>query len=167
VRRTRGTLSNALVDVWRLSASGRPDEARAKLLRTWSVAADVLAGEQAVYVALRLLERLAPSTDDRAAWERLPDEIAVYRAGMLEGFAWTTNREVAEALARRLSMDNLGERVPVRSGTIAKQDVLAYVTGYGEDEIIARWERVTMSDEPVSVHTVPTPVPTSGVEKPD
>src|SRR5918992_531850 len=100
------------------------------------------------------------STTTRCSGETYARD-AVYRAGMLEGFAWTTNREVAEALARRLSMDNLGERVPVRSGTIAKQDVLAYVTGYGEDEIIARWERVTMSDEPVSVHTVPTPVPTS------
>ena len=157
-RRMRGTASDLVVSVWRLLAEGREDEARATMLRTWSVAVDALAGEQAVHVALRLLERLAPSTDDPEGWARLPDEIPVFRAGMLEGFAWTTERDVAEALARKLRAE-WSEAVPIHLGTVAKRHVLAYITGYGEHELAVRWECVNVTKTLAGARTVPTPVP--------
>jgi broad specificity phosphatase PhoE len=80
----------------------------------------------------------------------LPEEIVVYRAGMPEGFAWTTDGETAERLARELSkqMRELSKQNPeapvaVHTARVAKRDVLAYITAWGEDEIIVRWERVT------------------------
>jgi hypothetical protein len=139
--RIRGGASDGLVAVWKLLAAGRETEARAKLLGTWSFAVDALAGEQAAYVALRLLKRLAPSTDDPKGWARLPDEITVFRAGMPEGFCWTLRRDTAESLARRLAAD-VGETVPIHTGVVDKRDVLAYITGYGEDEIVAPLESI-------------------------
>lgn len=70
------------------------------MLSAWSFGADAFAGEQDASVALRLLERLAPSYDDPDSWARLPDELTVYRAGALEGFAWTTDLDIAERLHR-------------------------------------------------------------------
>jgi hypothetical protein len=45
---------------------------------------DGLQPEQAGPVALRLLERVAPATDDRQAWANLPSEITAFRAGSVE-----------------------------------------------------------------------------------
>jgi hypothetical protein len=151
-RRARGTFSDVLVRVWRLLAAGQESEARAKLLSGWSMGADAFAGEQTAYVALRLLERLAPVTDDVEGWTRLPVSITVFRAGMPEGFAWTTNRETAESLARRLQAQT-GFDVAIHTGTVNKPDVLAYITGYGEDEIVVPWERVTVREDARPVQT--------------
>jgi hypothetical protein len=137
----RGTASDLLVEVWKLYAGGQADEARATLLETWSFAVDALAGEQTALVALRLLERLAPSTDDPEGWERLPNQITVYRAGMHEGFCWTTGLDTVEQIARGLA-DDVEEPVRVWTGEVDKREVLAYITGNGEDEIIVRWENV-------------------------
>jgi hypothetical protein len=92
---------------------------------------DALQSEQAGRVALGLLSRLAPCYDDEEAWRRLPDEFPVYVAGG-DGLSWTTSRETAESLARMHGLD------PTREGRVAKQDVLAYITERGEDEIIPR-----------------------------
>jgi hypothetical protein len=133
--------SDGLVAVWKLLAAGRETEARASYWEPGASLVDALAGEQAADVALRLLKRLAPSTDDPKGWAQLPDEIAVFRAGEPEGFSWTIRRYTAESVARRLASE-LGETVPIHSGVVDKQDVLAYITGYGEDEIVAPWSFV-------------------------
>jgi hypothetical protein len=127
--RTRGTVSDQLVTVYRLLDQGRADDARKLLLGAWSAGMDALASEQDARVALKLLHRLGFSTDAADEWAALPDPLTVYRAGG-PGLAWTADREVAEELAHRY------ELAPISSRTIAKSDALAYIAGRGESEVI-------------------------------
>lgn len=133
-------LEDFLVEVWRLYTAERLAEARALLLRVWSWGMDSAASEQDVRVASRLLRRLAPCIDDEDGWRALPDPLVVYRAhgGYREsGFSWTLRRDIAESLAKRYDLPE------VREGQIAKRDVLAYITWYGEQEILAAPGSVT------------------------
>ena len=132
----RGTLTEQLVEVWRRSASGHADSARELLVQVWSSGMDSLASEQESRVGLRLLEGLAPVTDDPDAWAALPDVLVIHRAGQVSGLCWSLEREEAEDLAREYDLS------PVTMATVAKTDVLAYVTHKGEDEIIPRPGRV-------------------------
>jgi hypothetical protein len=136
VTRIRSSGTDLLVGAWRLLASGARNEAREKLLLAWQHYMDGLQPDQAGRVAYRLFERLGFLTDDPEAWTQLPDPVTVYRAGAPTGLAWTTERETAEFLARQHDL------TPVTQGTVAKQDVLAYITGRGEAEIVARPRRV-------------------------
>lgn len=91
VGRTRSAGTDLLVEVWRLLASGDEDAAQQKMLLAWTFYMDGLESEQAGRVAIRLLERLAPATDNHDEWGGLPEEFVVYRAGP-EGFSWTRDR---------------------------------------------------------------------------
>ena len=62
--------------------------------------------------------------------------MTVYPAGELDGLAWTTGRETADLLAWQHDL------TPVSEGTVARADVLAYIAGRGENEIIVRPENV-------------------------
>ena len=135
----RSTGTDQLVLVWRLLAQGRDDEARARLTRTWAFCMDDLQSEQAGRVALRLFERAGFSTDDADGWERLPDPLTIHRAGD-SGFSWTIDRETADNLAREHELS------PVTTARVAKADVLAYITGRGEGEIVVRPEDVRRSE---------------------
>jgi hypothetical protein len=127
--RTRSTLSDLLVDVYRLYSEGRDDDAGQRLLRAWSFGMDGLASEQDARVALKLLHRLGFCTDAAEEWAALPDPLTVYRAGG-PGLAWTADREVAVELADRYELASISSR------TIAKADALAYIAGRGESEVI-------------------------------
>jgi len=132
-----------LVEVWRLQAAGRPDDARWLLLGVWSWALDnVNAG--IAPTAVRLLERLGFATDNPEEWESLPAEIIIFRAESnpndpSSGFCWTLERDVADSLAQR-------QGLTVSTGVIAKSDALAYITHRGESEVIVRREVVTTTD---------------------
>src|SRR5262249_52758207 len=96
----------------------------------WSWSLDGLSTKREGRMALRLFERLGFSTDDPDAWAKLPDLLTIYRAGRV-GVAWTVDPDyAAHALTRMAS----GGRV--RTGTVAKADVLAFITWYGEAEVI-------------------------------
>lgn len=127
-----------VVEVWRLQAAGRDADARRLLLRVWSWGIDGMGGH-AVPAALRLFERCGFATDDEQAWATLPERLTVYRAESGEnrsrGFCWTLDRDVAEIHATRHGLD-------LSIGVIAKRDALAYITGYGEEEIVVRREHV-------------------------
>lgn len=129
--RSRGTASDLLVSVWQLLAAGQPNKAREKLLLVWSNYMDGFTSEQEGRVALRLFERLAPSTDDPRAWKRLPDVLPVHRAGE-DGVAWSISRASVDGLAATHDLS------PTRSGTVSKSDVLAYITWRGEEEVVLR-----------------------------
>jgi hypothetical protein len=81
--------------------------------------------------ANELLQRLGPLTDDLDRWSQLPDEITVYRAGAEGGVSWSTDREDFERFAKQHELS------PIRVGRVTKQDVLAFITSYGESEIVA------------------------------
>lgn len=130
-----------LVEVWRLYSVGRDDDARGLLAGVWSWAMDNAAHEGVARVALRLLEtRIGFLTDDAEAWAALPAELVIYRAETnLDhpgwGVCWTLSQSVAEMHAERHGLT-------VSRGTVGKPNVLAYITGYGEEEIVVRREHV-------------------------
>jgi hypothetical protein len=122
-----------LVIVWRLVAAGRAEEARRLLIHSWCQSFDVLSTDQEGRVAVRLFDRLGFSTDDPELWHSLPDPVPVYRFGS-PGVSWTADREIAEE-ARR----SAGEGAPpIQSRAVAKTEALAFITGYGEQEVIVR-----------------------------
>ena len=132
---TRSTGTDLLVRVWRELAAGNEDKARETLVMVWKGYMDAVASEQGGRVALRLFDRLKPCTDAPDAWSRLPPRIVVYRAGP-PGPSWSTDRDTVEHLLK------LGF-TPMRVGTVARDDVLGYIEGRGEFEIIVPFERVT------------------------
>jgi hypothetical protein len=134
--RTRGMVSDQLVVAYRLFEQGRVDAARSRLLGAWSAGMDALSSEQDVRVALKLLRRLGFSTDEPDEWAAFPDPLTIHRAGG-PGLAWTADRDVAESLARRYELSS------IRTRTIAKADVLAYIAGRGESEVIVEPGKVS------------------------
>lgn len=68
---------------------------------------------------------------DTLAYESLPDDVVVYRAGDLSGLSWTTNKETAV-----LFWERKGRNVPVWTGVIKKSDILWFSNARGESEII-------------------------------
>jgi hypothetical protein len=120
--------------VWADYRAGRLDEAGSLLVRTWWFI-DGLYDSQVGRVALRLFERVGFWTDDPDGWQELPAERVVYRAGP-RGPSWSIDRETVEYLAR------FHELEPLRTGRVARGDVLAYITERGEHEVVVRPERV-------------------------
>ena len=74
---------------------------------------------------------------ERQHLDRLPDRVIVYRgysyAGRNSGMSWSLSRDVARRFAFRLTVDTPG-RIARRE--IAKDEVIAYFTGRGEQEIV-------------------------------
>lgn len=77
--------------------------------------------------------------DERAELAKLPDKFTVYR-GYSEndpeefGMSWSTDPLVAEWFARRFARNN--DKIIMEELEVAKDEVFAYVTRRGEDEII-------------------------------
>jgi hypothetical protein len=127
-----------LVEVWRLYAAGRDDDARKLLLSVWSRAMDTTANERDVRVAVRLLGRLGFVTDAPAEWAEMPARLTIYRAEtseMMRGLCWTLDPEIAAKHAER-------DALTITSGSGRKEDVLAYITRRGESEIVTHHDRV-------------------------
>jgi hypothetical protein len=124
-----GTASEILVEIWHLYATGAIEQARQRLIGCWMFYMDGLSTSQDGRVALKLFSRLGFTTDAADVWASLPDPLIVYRAGT-DGVAWTVDRDVASYLAREHALGS------VRSRTVAKAGVLAYINGRGEAEVI-------------------------------
>lgn len=79
----------------------------------------------------------AMEDDEKAAFEAMPDEIVIYRGAIAElnedGWSWTTDRAKAHWFAKR---GFGGEERVVLKATVAKANVLAYLTGRNESEIV-------------------------------
>lgn len=78
------------------------------------------------------------TADEIADFEKLPDEITVYRGHIKgkneDGLSWTTSEEKARWFANRLATGD--DEPDVASGTVKKSDVVAYFTRRGESEIV-------------------------------
>ena len=146
-RTIRGTFTEQLIEVWRLYASGHEDSARRLLALACSDRTEGLSTEQADNVVLHLLDRLAPVTDDAEAWAALPDGLVIYRAGDTSDRRWSLEREAAE---RRAERHGLSPRLQM--ATVAKADVLAFITRPGEAEIVPRLGRAWLLPVPTE-HT--------------
>ena len=134
-------MDDFLVEVWRRYPVGRDDDTRNLLARAWSWGMDGVSAEEHLRVALRLIDRLGFVTDDPDAWEALPLRARHLPAEFARatepgsGFCWTLDPEVAAMYADR-------EDLAVTTGLASKGEVLAYITGYGEQEIVVRREHV-------------------------
>lgn len=81
--------------------------------------------------------------DERAALAELPDELTIYRGtshGLPPGMSWTLDRDRAEWFARRYQREGYGPEMMV--GHVSKKDVIGYLTGRSEDEIVANHENI-------------------------
>lgn len=89
--------------------------------------------------------RAAMMTDEeRSELEALPSIVTVYQGHTAErddGWSWTTRRETAEWFARRFASFE-DDVAMVTTGRIRKEDVLAYLLGRGEFEILVDPEAV-------------------------
>jgi hypothetical protein len=121
-------IEDVLVDVWRQSARGDEDGARERLGAIWKAMVDGAVEPRVGRVCHRLMDRLAVVTDDRERWAQMPERFLIFRTGP-DGWAWSTDRDVVARLA---------EGDPIRSRTVGKEEVTAYFTGYGEDEVVLR-----------------------------
>ncbi len=79
------------------------------------------------------------SSEARAFYDDLPDEITIYRGGnegswLTRGFSWTTDRGVAENFGRGLRFTNKQPRLAI--GKVLKQDVLAVFVDRQESELL-------------------------------
>lgn len=82
--------------------------------------------------------------EEREAFDALPDRITVWQGHTDErddGWSWTTRRETAEWFARRFA--DLEDGIPiVTEAVVNKADVLAYLLGRSEFEILIDPEHV-------------------------
>jgi hypothetical protein len=125
----QGEWNGPIFVVWLLMIHGRGVEAGQQLIHVRKHHLDGDATARDRRVILRLFHRLGFVTDDFDRWGRLADPISVYRAGDPDEHRWTTDKEIAKYLAREHNIDEL------YAATIYKRDVLAFITGYGEEEI--------------------------------
>lgn len=89
------------------------------------------------------LRGLLMSRAERAFLKSLPQQIQVYRGQKKKhhrGMSWTLYREKAEWFAARLKRKT--ETAIILEGIADKYDVIAYLEGRGEDEIIVPFNRV-------------------------
>lgn len=81
--------------------------------------------------------RLMMDREDRMALARMPERIKVWRgcwAGNLDGWSWSLDRRKAEWFAHRYPVDG---KPLLAAGEVARDEVVAFVSGRGESEIVA------------------------------
>jgi hypothetical protein len=92
-------------------------------------------------------QRWLMDADERAAFASLPDPAPALRGYSLDGrergFSWTTDYQCAEKFAHRFSM--LGGEARVVAGTVPKSNVIAYLLGRRESEVLTLPESVTIT----------------------
>lgn len=87
---------------------------------------------------------LMMTPEERAALAAMPGVLTVYRGydrRNMRGWSWTTDAARAEWFARRFSVIH-GSHPRIAVWKIIKQDVIAYLTGRRESEIVADPSRV-------------------------
>lgn len=84
---------------------------------------------------------LFTACDCRGVLKRMPAELTIYRGttdremeGHYLGFSWTISREKAEWFATRLLKE--GQVPVVATATVRKKDIVGYIDGRGEQEIV-------------------------------
>ncbi len=87
------------------------------------------------------------SADERAALAALPEELVIYQGHTSvreDGWSYTTQRSVAEWFARRFSDLESGAPI-VTTASVSKENVVAYLLGRGEYEILTDPSDVTIT----------------------
>lgn len=79
-------------------------------------------------------------TDDKPAWNALPDILTIYRGGYAHGISWTTSKKTADWFARRF----YNPEHFLWTARIAKHRCFAYITSRGEAEVVVEWKRLNV-----------------------
>ncbi len=94
----------------------------------------------------RKKRNLFTACEDRSAFKKQPSTLAIYRGttdlemnGHYLGFSWTLSEDKARWFASRFNKEN--ENPIVARAKVAKKDVIGFVKGRGEEEIVVepRW----------------------------
>ena len=126
----------------------------------WDILGDVYSDTENFWQESRRWARLLasgrPERDhfmneaDREHFASLPDELAVYRGfngkGKAASWAWTLDKEIAAWFAKRLNRVDYFKPPTVVTGTVAKTDVIGYISSRHEDEIVADPKKVTITN---------------------
>lgn len=126
----------------------------------WQQVSDILTGTENFWQHRPALSRLLLSDrpgrehmmtdDERGELAKMPDRLTVHRGfngkGTARGWSWTLNHDQAVWFAARYAGIRDGKPPTVVTGTVLKRNVIAYLTGRNEAEIIARPERVKVTD---------------------
>jgi hypothetical protein len=115
-------------ECWRLTASGREEDARQRLLLVWQHYMDSGAQPRLASLSHRLLCRLGFSTDDPAEWGLVSDPMTLYRSGP-PGSSWSLDRDFVEHWA---------DGDEIREASVPKREAIAYIAGRGESEVVLR-----------------------------
>lgn len=121
--------------------------------RAWARAGGIFVPGDAA-LTLGAIEMAGFVADDMRAWESLPDPLTIYRGAVHPGPCWTTKIEVAKCFLElspklgrmqtyasakvemQLGLDrHVGEPI-LYEHVVAKENVVAYITGRREHEII-------------------------------
>lgn len=85
--------------------------------------------------------------EERNKLQTLPDKLTIYRGyngkGKLRSWAWTLDRDRAVWFAKRLHHG--GKPPRVATGEVAKADVVAYLNGRNEEEIVVDPKNIKVS----------------------
>ncbi len=88
---------------------------------------------------------------DRQEWAMLPDDmpVPIYRGfcldGRDQGLSWTTDKIKAKWFARRASKPYGSDGTPqLAIGRVAKRDVVGYLNGREESEVVVFPEKVEL-----------------------
>lgn len=115
-----------------------PDDTSPEALEIWRNAYEYHGG---IVRDGRAVPEGARKAENRGVWVRGYEAIVVYRGGLSTdeatgGCAWTTDIGIAEKFARGagLRVQSLGGVVV--QGRVRRSDILAYITGRGESEVI-------------------------------
>ena len=121
-----------LIEIWQ---DGDTDHAALSEALSWvwpDAELDDTLANPLVCDVLALLRELGFCTD-RPETPRPSTDLAIWRGGMPDGVAWTTDIEVARFFARRFATDAPD---PVYKATVAPEHVLARFFGRGEAEVV-------------------------------
>lgn len=86
-------------------------------------------------------------TDNEEEWEALPDPLPIYRGGRPDGIAWTVSKQMARFFAHRFHA--LHENPTMWRAVVPKNEVLGYLTGRGEQEVVVEPYRFDLEQIPV------------------
>ncbi len=134
----------------------------------WEQVSDILTGTENFWQHRPAWSRLLLSDrpgreylmddDECAELAKMPDRLTVHRGfngeGTARGWSWTLDYGQALWFAARFAGVRDGHAPTVVTGTVLKRNVIAYLTGRNEAEIIARPERVKVTgrQEPPQQH---------------
>lgn len=149
---------NWLQVIWLHERPWRPDvlatKVPAELAEFWDLASRVWTDTEFPHAREALWRDLFTRPDahkmmdeeEREFFSGLPDIVEIYRGAAKgigeKGFSWTLDRQRAEWFSRRFTSGD--DEAIVLEGVVSKKNIIAYISGRNEEEILVLPEKVTI-----------------------